>query len=214
MEEKKPKYDLFHVDDPYPEKHYILTDEEKKASKFGKLVFPFPQEHNEVVAEGTDEDYVVNPQAYFRGASQIPGAEFNSSYQIFVKPFFLDRVQHRHKKDEFLVFLGANSTNVFDFDAHIEFTLGKGDEAETYIIDKPPIVRIPAGVYHCPLNFKEINKPVMFMASLMQPMFGGIYDLPDGTTMEMYYNGPRQCKYNEEKKCDACGKCLQEKWDE
>lgn len=195
------------------EKNYVLTEEAKAESKFGKLVFEFPQERNEVVAEGDPIDFVVSPQAYFRGASQIPGAEFNQSYQIFVKPFFLDRVQHRHAKDEYLIFLGASFPNVFDFDAKIEFTLGKDDEAETFIITKPTIIRVPAGVYHCPLNFKEINKPVLFLATLMTPMFGGIYDLPDGTTAEMYYNGPMQCKYNENKKCDSCGKCIQEKWE-
>ena len=155
----------------------------------------------------------MHPQAYFRGARQIPGSEFNSSFQIFVKPFFLDRVQHRHPKDEYLIFLGASFPNVFDFDAHIEFTLGKGEEAETFVIDKPTIIRVPAMTYHCPLNFKEVNKPVMFMAACMMPMFGGIYDLPNGETMEMYYNGPLPCKYNENKKCDSCGKCLTEKWE-
>ena len=207
------KFNLLDMQDPYAEKKYILTPEEKATSKFGKLVFPFPQEDNEIVANGDPADYVVHPQAYFRGASQIPGSEFNQSYQIFVKPFFLDRIQHRHAKDEFLVFLGATFPNVFDFDAHIEFTIGKDEEAETYVIDKPTIIRIPAGTYHCPLNFKEVNKPVMFMATLFTPMFGGIYDLPDGTTTEMYYNGPVQCKYNKEKKCDSCGKCLQESWE-
>lgn len=193
--------------------NYITTDEAKEKSRFGKLVFEFPQEENEIVAEGDPADYVVHPQAYFRGARQIPGAEFNSSFQIFKKPFFLDRVQHRHPKDEYLVFLGATFPNVFDFDAKIEFTLGKDEEAETYVITKPTIIRVPAGTYHCPLHFKEVNKPVMFMAMCMMPMFGGIYDLPDGTTKEMYYNGPLPCKYNENKKCDSCGKCLQEKWE-
>nr|MCR5812711.1 hypothetical protein [Lachnospiraceae bacterium] len=125
------KFNLLDMQDPYAEKKYILTSEEKAASKFGKLVFPFPQEDNEIVADGDPADYVIHPQAYFRGASQIPGSEFNQSYQIFVKPFFLDRIQHRHAKDEFLVFLGATFPNVFDFDAHIEFTLGKDEEAET-----------------------------------------------------------------------------------
>ena len=206
------KFDLRKAQEALAQKTYVLTEEEKKKSKFGKLVFEFPQERNEVVAEGDPEDYVVKPQAYFRGAMQIPGAEFNQSYQIFVKPFFLDRIQHRHKTDEFLVFLGASFPNVFDFDARIEFTLGKGDEAETYVITKPTIIRIPAGEYHCPLNFKEVNKPVLFLATLFTPMFGGIYDLPDGKTMEMYYNGPVQCKYDANKKCNACGKCLQEDW--
>ncbi|MBQ8830574.1 MAG: hypothetical protein IJO77_04440 [Oscillospiraceae bacterium] len=210
MAEEK-KYDLTKMQDPYAEKRYI-SDAEKENSKFGKLVFEFPMEDNEVVADGDPADYVVHPQAYFRGARQIPGAEFNQSYQIFVKPFFLDRVQHRHPKDEYLIFLGASFPNVFDFDAHIEFTIGKDEEAETFIIDKPTIIRIPAGVYHCPLNFKEVNKPVLFLASLMMPMFGGMYDMPDGSTVEMYYNGPLPCKYNENKRCDSCGACLKEDW--
>ncbi len=212
MAEEK-KFNLLDMQDPYKEKRYILTPEEKAESKFGKLVFEFPQEDNEAVAKGDSPDYVIHPQAYFRGACQIPGSEFNQSYQIFVKPFFLDRIQHRHAKDEFLVFLGASFPNVFDFDARIEFTLGKDEEAETYVIDKPTIIRIPAGTYHCPLHFKEVNKPVLFLATLFTPMFGGIYDMPDGTTRELYYNGPIQCKYNKDKKCDSCGKCLQETWE-
>ena len=207
------KFDLrtVKVEDGYQK--YVLTEEEKAASKYGKLVFEFPQEINEIVAEGDPDDYVVKPQAYFRGGSQIPGAQFNSSFQIFVKPFFLDRVQHRHDAEEYLVFLGASFPNVFDFDAKIEFTLGKGDEAETYLITKPTIIRVPKGEYHCPLNFKEVNKPVMFMAMCNTPMFSGIYDLPDGSTMEMRYNGPVNCKYDEKKRCDSCGKCLLEKWE-
>ena len=209
---EKEKFDVRKVPMPDAPTHYVLTPEEKAASRFGKLVFPFPEERNEIVAEGDPADFVVSPQAYFRGASQIPGAKFNQSYQIFVKPFFLDRMQHRHIKDEYLIFLGASFPNVFDFDARIELTIGKGEEAETYVITQPTIIRVPAGVYHCPLNFKEVNKPVLFLATLFTPMFGGIYDLPDGKTMEMYYNGPVQCKYDANKKCNACGKCLQEDW--
>ena len=180
---------------------------------YEKLIFKFPREINEIVAEGDDPGYVIKPQAYFRGASQIPGSEFNVGFQIFAKPFFLDRIPHRHKHDEYLVFLGGYFPNVFDFDADIELTLGKeGVDAEVYHICKPTIVRIPADVYHCPLNFKRVVKPVFFQAALMEGMFGGIYDNPDGGVREMRYNGPSRCKYNSQKKCDSCGKCLEEEW--
>jgi hypothetical protein len=181
-------------------------------SKYEKLVFPFPQEINEIVAEGDDPDYVVKPQAYFRGACQIPGSEFNSSFQIFVKPFFLDRVQHYHEHDEYLIFLGASFPNVVEWDADVEFTVGKlGEDAETFQITQPTIVRIPAGIWHCPLQFKRIDKPILFMAALMEGVFGGIYDTPEGPK-EMRYNGPIPCKYDEAKRCDVCGKCLEEDW--
>ena len=180
--------------------------------KYEKLVFTFPQENNEVVADGDDPGFVIKPQAYFRGASQIPGSHFNVGFQIFVKPFFLDRVPHRHKHDEYLIFLGGTFPNVFDFDADIEFTLGEvGKDAEVFNITKPTIIRVPADVYHCPLNFKRVDKPIFFQAALMEPMFGGVYDTPDGEK-EMWYNGPVQCKYDVNKKCDACGKCIEEDW--
>lgn len=179
--------------------------------KFEKLVYSFTPEYNEVVPDGSDSGFVVSPQAYFRGACQIPGAQYNVGFQIFVKPFFLDRVPHRHKVDEYLIFMGGTFPNVFDFDAHIEFTLGKDEEAEKYVIDKPTIIRVPAGVWHCPLNFIRVDKPVFFQAALMQGIFGGIYDTPDGSR-EMYYNGPIECKLTPGKKCDACRACLDADW--
>ena len=179
---------------------------------YEKLVFEFPEEYIDVPPGREPPDFVVQPQAYFRGACQIPGSGFNTSFQIFTKPLFVDRIQHRHPQDEYLIFLGASFPNVFEFDADIQFTLGKeGEGEEIYHITKPTIVRIPAGVYHCPLKFERVDKPILFLALCMMPMFGAIYDTPEGEK-EMYYNGPRQCKYDEYKKCDSCGKCLQESW--
>jgi hypothetical protein len=62
--------------------------------KYDKLVFEFPAEYNEVVALGDDPGFILSPQAYFRGGTQIPGANFNCGFQVFVKPFFLDRIPH------------------------------------------------------------------------------------------------------------------------
>jgi mannose-6-phosphate isomerase-like protein (cupin superfamily) len=174
--------------------------------KYEKLVYQFKPEYNEAAAEGAGTDFVYSPQAYFRGASQIPGSKFNMGFQIFVKPFFLDRIPHRHPVDEYLIFLGGTFPNVFDFDA--EISLCMGEEMEEYIITQPTIVRIPAGLQHCPLNFKRIDKPVFFQADCMQGMFGGIYD-----GKELYYNGPGNCIYDDNKKCDACRKCLEDDWD-
>lgn len=206
-------YNLLDYPNDYKPKKYVLTEEEKAASKYGKLVFKFPKEENEIVAKGDAADFVVHPQAYFRGARQIPGSSFNCSFQIFVKPFFLDRGRHVHPEtDEYLIFLGASFPDVFDFDARVEITYGKGDDEETFVITEPAIIRFPAGVYHCPLNFREVNKPILFLAASMMPMFGGYYDLPNGETTWMQYNGPLNCKYDPNKKCDACGDCLAEKW--
>ena len=207
---EEKKFDLTKLQEADVEKHFILTPEEKEQSKFGKLVFPFPEERNEIVAEGDPMDFVVSPQAYFRGASQIPGAEFNQSYQIFVKPFFLDRVQHRHVKDEYLVFLGASFPNVFDFDAKIEFTIGKGEEAETYVITQPTIIRVPAGTWYCPIYF-NIRKPVMFQATWLDGIWHKVLRREkEGGGYEYYYEGDnlRHCRLEPDKWCNICGKCF------
>ena len=174
--------------------------------KYEKLVYQFQPEYNEAAAEGVGTDYVYSPQAYFRGACQIPGSTFNVGFQIFTKPFFLDRMPHKHKVEEYLIFLGGTFPNVYDFDARISFCIG--EEMEEYIITQPTIVRIPPGVQHCPLNFIEVNKPIFFQAALLQGMFGGVYG-----DKEFYYNGPIQCVLDSAKKCNACGKCLSESWE-
>ena len=178
--------------------------------KFDKLVFEFPKEYNEIVAAGDDPGYILSPQAYFRGTTQLPGSQFNAGFQVFVKPFFLDRVPHRHDEDEYLVFMGATYPNLFEFDADIEFTIGKsGVDAEVYHINSPTIIYLPAGVVHCPLKFTRVDKPIFFQAILMKDMFRLIYDTDECGRKELWYNGPLPCKQDSGKKCDCCRKCIE-----
>lgn len=183
--------------------------------KYADQVFEFPLEVNEgnpdKLHEGEpppgyegptpDTDYVLKPQAYFRGKSQIPGSKFNMGFQFFIKPVYLEQQPHTHEVEEFLIFLGVYP-NIFDFDAEIEFYMG--EEMEKYTITRPTIIRIPPGVSHCPLNFKRVDKPVFFQAALMQGTFGNIM-----YGKELWYDGPnRKCCYDHNKKCNYCLKCV------
>jgi len=127
---------------------------------------------------------VMSPQAYFRGAVQIPGATMNMGWQVFTDPIHLEKEPHTHDYDEYLVFLGWKLPDVFEFDADIDFYLG--EEQEHYVIDKATIIFIPGGMVHCPLNFKRIGIPILFHAILLAPRFtkemGG---------KEFVYNGPK-----------------------
>lgn len=51
---------------------------------------------------------VASPQAYFRGARQIPGANMNMGWQLFTKPILLEKAPHTHNADEYLIFLGES----------------------------------------------------------------------------------------------------------
>jgi hypothetical protein len=56
---------------------------------------------------------VAGPQAYFRGARQIPGANMNMGWQLFTKPIYLEKEPHTHDVDEYLIFLGGQLPDLF-----------------------------------------------------------------------------------------------------
>ena len=62
-----------------------------------------------------------------------------------------------------MCFFGSNPLDLYDFDAEIEFYLG----GEKQIINVPSIVTVPAGLIHCPLIFKRIGKPVMWVEVML-----------------------------------------------
>lgn len=131
-------------------------------SKYGKYIFTDFKEPSNLSA-------VAGPQAYFRGARQIPGANMNMGWQLFVKPIYLEKEPHTHDVDEYLVFLGGKLPDVFDFKAEIEFWIG--EEQEKHVINKATIIFIPKGLVHCPLNFKRIDEPILFHAILLASRF-------------------------------------------
>jgi hypothetical protein len=131
--------------------------------KYAKYVFSGLREEMKL-------PFFAKPQAYFRGTRQIPGANVNMGWQLLIKPILLETEPHTHDADEYLIFLGNDPADWFSsFDAEIDLFLG--EEMEKYLIDKPTVVYIPANLTHCPLEFRVINRPVLFTALLQAPIF-------------------------------------------
>ena len=78
---------------------------------------------------------------------------------------------HMHSCAEILYFIGGDPMNFKEFGAEVEFTIGEGDEAETHIINTTTWVYVPAGLLHCPLNFKRVDKPIMFGHIMFAPTY-------------------------------------------
>lgn len=124
--------------------------------------------------ENTITDVVAGPQAYFRGDSDLPGAKINMGFQMFTKPYRLERESHHHDTDEYLFFLGATLPDlVGSFDAEIEYFMGT--EYEKHTITKATVLYIPAGLEHNPCDIKRVSKPMMFSALQLSPFFNGVY---------------------------------------
>jgi len=70
---------------------------------------------------------------------------------------------HVHDFPHVMCFFGSNPFDQYDFDAEIEFYM----DGEKQVITSPSIVTVPAGLTHCPLIFKRIGKPVMWVEIML-----------------------------------------------
>lgn len=108
------------------------------------------------------------------GGDVCPGSTFPSfpveqTLMCITEPLEMKAQLHAHDYDQLLYFIGSNPRNLYDFDAEIEITLG--EEKEKQVITTSSIVYIPKGMLHCPINFKLVNKPIIFMHLSFSPIY-------------------------------------------
>lgn len=96
------------------------------------------------------------------------GIQHRINWGYVSQPFLVEE-PHSHDFDEFLCFLGCNPADPKDFGAEIEISLGK--DGEKQIVDTATVVCIPKGLIHCPINFKKIDKPILFGYIYMSPEY-------------------------------------------
>jgi oxalate decarboxylase/phosphoglucose isomerase-like protein (cupin superfamily) len=177
-------------------------------SKFKKYIYTMPEEHHE-----WGETY-ASPRCGFAGETVMRGSKLYMGFTVVMKPHVMEEPHFHHAIDEYLMFTGANLVNPFDYDAEIEFSMGEDpDQMEVFTFTEPTVIRVPPNVWHCPINFKRIGKPVNFI-----PVY------PDGTwckvtqrikadgSPEYIYDGAntRRCVKNQTKRCTYCGRCFKE----
>jgi len=88
--------------------------------------------------------------------------DLHVNYHCMTKPLFMVKEPHAHPSYEILGFIGGNPLNIRDFGGEVELMLGD----EKHIINSTCFVVVPPGLPHCPLNFKRVDKPFMFMVIL------------------------------------------------
>jgi len=119
------------------------------ATKYGKYVIKRP------VAKGG-----YGPELIYTGETDYK-SNFTIMFLRITEPTLMEESAHSHDFDMYLYFLSFDPDNMGDLGAEIEIGLGK--EQERHIITTPTTVYIPKGMVHCPLEFKRVDKPILFV---------------------------------------------------
>lgn len=100
-----------------------------------------------------------------QGQRDLDGANFSIGRSFITEPLIMGGDAHSHDFDQVLLFLGGDPRNTEEFDAEIDLFLGEKYE----LINYAACVHIPAGVIHCPLIVKKVNKPFIFIDVTLAP---------------------------------------------
>ena len=163
-------------------------------------------------------DTYANPRCGFTGERVMPGSKLYFGFTVVMKPHVMDELHIHHGVEEYLIFTGTDMVNPFDFDAEIEIDMGEDpDHIERFTITEPTIIRIPEHLWHCPINFKRVGKPVNFIPLYYDGTWTRIMRrfTADGIP-EFIFEGAgfRYCAIDKGKKCVYCGRCFEQKTEE
>jgi hypothetical protein len=127
---------------------------EKKTSKYIRTGVTSPSNHPEV----------SSPILSLRSDEGFGNLQFSMALEPITQPFQMLSDSHKHDFDQFLCFIGGDPRNALDLGGEVELTLSEdGKEMEKHVFTTATTVYIPKGLYHAPLNFKRVDKPMTFI---------------------------------------------------
>jgi hypothetical protein len=94
-------------------------------------------------------------------ANNVPGA-FQMNCSWYCKPMPHAGEPHQHDVDEILGFFGNDASKPYDLGGEVEFWM----EGEKHIITRTAMVFIPAGMKHCPLILRRVDRPIFHFSTV------------------------------------------------
>jgi hypothetical protein len=119
----------------------------------------------------------INPKAVLQSGTHFNVGNITIAWECITQPMVMDPIPHSHDYDEYLAWMGGNAEDLFEFDAEIEIVLG--EEGEKHTVNKSTVLYLPAGLVHCPIDFKRVGKPILFNVIAYDPAY---YDSPTTKT--------------------------------
>lgn len=156
------------------------------------------------------EAYTSPRMEYF--CDDIPGVDFSAGFLVAVKPTFMD-IPHIHDgADNCFIFTGPDLDRMFEADFEVDIFLGDApDSMEVYRITKPSFVRVPAGVWHCPVYYRKVGRGVNTILWYSGQSSGRVYPSPSDPKTFIYEKDvftARPCVKDASKPCTFCGACF------
>ena len=97
----------------------------------------------------------------------VPGA-FHMNTAWYLKTNTVELEAHTHETDEIIGFFGSNPADPYDLGGEVEIWL----EDEKHIITRTAMIFVPAGMKHCPLILRRVDRPIFHFTTVT----GGQYD--------------------------------------
>jgi hypothetical protein len=97
----------------------------------------------------------------------VPGA-FHMNTAWYLKPANVEPLAHTHATDEIIGFFSSDSEKPYDLGGEVEIWL----EGDKHIITTSAMVFVPAGMKHCPLLLRRVDRPIFHFTTVT----GGQYD--------------------------------------
>jgi hypothetical protein len=130
-------------------------------SKYGKYVvteLKMPEEKQKIAA-----DYAKYATRILWLDENVVEGAFHMNTAWYLKAAAtLEDVPHVHDTDEIIGFFGNDHENPHDLGGEVEIWL----EDEKQVITKSAMVFVPAGMKHCPLILKRVDRPIFHFTTV------------------------------------------------
>jgi hypothetical protein len=94
--------------------------------------------------------------------SNVVEGAFQMNCSWYLKPSTHGAEAHKHDVDEIIGFFGSNASDPYDLGGEIEIWL----EDEKHIIDRTAMIFVPAGMKHCPLVIRRVDRPIFHFSTV------------------------------------------------
>jgi hypothetical protein len=96
--------------------------------------------------------------------------DVNFNFVAILAPHVLADPPHKHDCDELLFFISTDPKDTHHLGGEVEIALG--EEWEKHVIDTSAIICLPAGLQHCPVYVRKVDRPFYFGHLLLASKYG------------------------------------------